>query len=406
MQDKNNSSPIHGSVKPGFEAVQGVFTDNFRLRNELGAACCIYHRGEKVVDLWGGIRNKATGEPWEEDTMVIIHSTTKGLAAMVLALAHSRGWLNYDERVCSYWPEFAQNGKDKITVRQLLAHQSGIVALDAHVDKSIVADIDQLAVVLARQKPEWQAGTRQGYASIVFGFYESELLRRIDHRHRTIGQLFQDEIATPLGLDFYIRLPKEIPNSRLATYQNFNPAKLIFNQNPSMPGKFMLSLFTPGSLVYRAAFKNPGVGVPFDEQHIYSREIEVPSHGGVGNARAIARAYSVFSTGGTELGLSSESLEQLIAPAIPSKHGFYDEFLKFDVPFSLGFQKPSKLFPYSHPDSFGHPGSGGSFGWADPTTQSGYGYVTNRAGFFQGNDPRDIALRDTFHRCISQTITV
>jgi CubicO group peptidase (beta-lactamase class C family) len=397
---------IHGSVKPGFELVKDAFIDNFRLRDELGAACCIYYHSEKVIDLWGGIRDKTNGQPWEEDTLVIVHSTTKGMAAMAVALAHSRRWLDFDEKVCSYWPEFAQKGKDRITVRQLLAHQSGIVALDEHVDKSIVADLDRLAGILARQKLEWEPGTRQGYASIVFGFYESELLRRIDPRHRTLGQFFQEEIATPLGLDFYIRLPKHIPNSQLATYQNFNPGKLLFNLNPSMPGKFMLSLFTPGSLVYRAAFKNPGVGVPFDEQTIYSREIEVPSHCGVGNARAIAHAYSVFATGGKELGLLDETLEQLKSPAIPSKRGFYDEFLKFSVPFSLGFQKPCILFPYSHPSSFGHPGSGGSFGWADPTTEVGYGYVTNRAGFYQGNDPRDIALRDAFHCCIGQTISM
>jgi CubicO group peptidase (beta-lactamase class C family) len=405
MQSKK-AFEIHGSVNPGFENVKEAFIDNFRLRDELGAACCIYYQGEKVVDLWGGLRNKLTGEPWEERTMVIVHSTTKGMAALAMALAHSRGWLNYDEKVSSYWPEFSQNGKEKITVRTLLAHQSGIVALDDHVDKLIVADTYRLADILARQKPEWEPGTRQGYASIVFGFYESELLRRVDPLHRTIGQFFQDEIATPLGLDFYIRLPKNIPNSQLAIYQNFNPGKLLFNLNPSMPGKFMLSLFTPGSLVFRAAFKNPGVGVPFDEQHIYSRKIEVPSHGGVGNARAIARAYSVFALGGKELGITDETIEQLKAPAIPCKSGFYDEFLKFNVPFSLGFQKPSKLFPYSHPSSFGHPGSGGSFGWADPTTKVGYGYVTNRAGFYQGNDPRDISLRDAFQCCIGQTISI
>jgi CubicO group peptidase (beta-lactamase class C family) len=404
MTPTKSTNNISGVVQPGFEPVRQAFIENFSKRNELGAACCIYYQGEKVVDLWGGIRNKITGEPWEENTMVIVHSTTKGMAAMAMALAHSRGLLDYDELVSTYWPEFAQQGKEKTTVRQLLAHQSGIVALDAHVDREIVADLDRLAVILAQQKPEWEPGTKQGYASIIFGFYESELLRRIDPKHRSIGQFFQDELATPLQLDFYIRLPKEIEKSRLAVYQNFNPVKLMFNINPSMPGKFMLGLFTPGSIVYRAAFKNPGVGVPFDPENIYSREVEVPSHGGVGNARAIARAYSAFAMGGQELGLSNETFRQLMAPAIPSINGFYDEFLKFDVPFSLGFQKPNILFPYAHPSAFGHPGSGGSFGWADPSTKVGYGYVTNRAGFYQGNDPRDIALRDAFHRCIGQSI--
>jgi CubicO group peptidase (beta-lactamase class C family) len=401
---KNNN--LQGHVKSGFEPVRKAFIENFTQRNELGSACCIYYQGEKVVDLWGGIRNLKTCEPWEENTMVIVHSTTKGLAAMALAIAYSRGWLSYDERVCTYWPEFAQNGKEDITVRQFLAHQSGIVALDAHVDKSVVSDLDRLAIILAAQKPEWAPGSRQGYASIVFGFFESELLRRIDPQHRSIGKFFQDEIATPLGIDFYIRLPNEIPNSSLAVYQNFNPARLLFNLNPSMSWKFMLSLFTPGSLVYWAAFKNPGVSVPFDSQSIYTREIEVPSHGGVGNARAIARAYSEFATGGKELNITDDTLNQLMAPAIASTHGFYDAFLKFEVPFSLGFQKPCQSFPFASMMAFGHPGSGGSFGWADPTTNASYGYVTNRAGFFQGNDPRDIALRNAFHHCIKQNINL
>ena len=112
---------VQGRVSAGFEPVRQAFADNFLLRNELGAACCVFHRGEKAVDLWGGVRNVATGAPWEEDTMVVVYSATKGLAAMTMALAHSRGWLDYDERVCAYWPEFAQQSKDGITVRQLLA---------------------------------------------------------------------------------------------------------------------------------------------------------------------------------------------------------------------------------------------------------------------------------------------
>src|SRR5512145_795418 len=207
---------IHGFVNRDYEPVREAFAENFVRRREVGAACCVYHKGEKVVDLWGGVRNKATGEPWEEDTMALVYSATKGLAAMTLAIAHSRGWLNYDELVCKYWPEFAQNGKEKITVRQLLAHQAGLFALDEPVDKNVVADLDQLAVVLARQRPAWEPGTRQAYHAITLGYYEGELLRRIDPQHRSLGQFFQDEIAAPLGLDFYIRLPEAIPNSRLA----------------------------------------------------------------------------------------------------------------------------------------------------------------------------------------------
>ena len=167
------SHPVEGHVSRGFEAVREAFAENFAGRRELGGACCAYHRGEKVVDLWGGIRNKQTGEPWEQDTMVIVYSATKGLAAMTLAIAHSRGWLDYEERVCTYWPEFAQQGKERITVRQLLAHQAGLFALDEPVDRSVVADLDRLAVVLARQKPAWEPGTRQAYHA-----HHARVLRR------------------------------------------------------------------------------------------------------------------------------------------------------------------------------------------------------------------------------------
>src|SRR6185503_1757788 len=135
---------IEGDVSPGFEAVREAFAENFSRRHELGGACCVYHRGRKVVDLWGGVRNKSTAEPWQKDTMVLVYSATKGLAAMTLAVAHSRGWLDYEERVASYWPEFAQQGKGRITVRQLLAHQAGLFALDGVVDRSVVADLDRL----------------------------------------------------------------------------------------------------------------------------------------------------------------------------------------------------------------------------------------------------------------------
>ena len=132
-----SSEMISGFVKPGFEAVRKAFIENFELHNELGAACCIYHRGEKVVDLWGGFRNEVTRDPWEEDTMAIMWSTTKGLSALTMALAHSRGLFGYDECISKYWPEFAQQGKDRITIRQLLAHQAGLFAFDEQNNKEI-----------------------------------------------------------------------------------------------------------------------------------------------------------------------------------------------------------------------------------------------------------------------------
>jgi CubicO group peptidase (beta-lactamase class C family) len=394
----NASQRIHieGHVGAGFEAVREAFAENFSQRNELGGACCVYHRGEKVVDLWGGVRNRATGEPWEEDTMVLVYSTTKGLAAMTLAVAHSRGWLDYDERVCTYWPEFAQNGKERVTVRQLLAHQAGLFAFDEQGDRSLVADLDRFAVVLARQKPAWEPGTRQAYHAITLGYYESELLRRIDPQHRSLGQFFQDEIAAPLGLDFYIRLPESIPNSRLAVLAR--PSLLAMLRGFGI--RFFFTAFNRRSNIARAL---EGSMFPHDEQRIYARNFEIPSGGGVGTARAIARAYSVFATGGQELQLRPETLQLLAAPAVPPARGFYDECMGADgVQFSLGFMKHCPLWPFGSEGSFGQPGTGGSLGYADPKAGIGYAYVTSRMGTALTGDPRDLALRKAVYSSIAE----
>jgi CubicO group peptidase (beta-lactamase class C family) len=378
---------VQGHVRPGFEAVREAFADNFERRWELGGACCAYQGGEKVVDLWGGVRNKQTGDPWEQDTMVIVYSATKGLAAMTLALAHSRGWLDYEERVCAYWPEFAQQGKERITVRQLLAHQAGLYVLDEPLDRSIVADLDRLAVVLARQRPAWEPGTRQAYHAITLGFYESELLRRLDPQHRSLGQFFQDEIASPLGLDVYIRLPEDIPNSRLATIVPPTWVDMLHG----FPLRLALDTMNRRSKIVRAL---RGSELPHDGQRIYARNLEVPSGGAVGTARAIAHAYSIFATGGRELGLRPETLELLAAPAVPPARGFYDECMKADgIQFSLGFMKSTPALPFGSAGSFGSPGAGGALGFADPVTGLGYAYVTNGMGTRLSGDPRDVALR-------------
>ena len=388
------ASRVDGYVDQRFAPVRETFVDNFARRRELGAACCTYHHGKKVVDLWGGIRNPQTADPWDADTMVIVYSATKGLAAMTLAIAQSRGWLDYDERVCAYWPEFAQQGKQRITVRQLLAHQAGLYALDEPVDRGVVADLDRLAIVLARQRPAWEPGTRQGYHAITLGFYESELLRRIDPAHRSLGQFFQDEIATPLALDVYIKLPPEIPDSRLATM--VPPS--WFEMLHGFPLRLAMDAMNRRSKITRAL---RGSELPHDVEHVYARNLEIPSGGAVGTARAIAHAYSVFATGGHELGLRAETLALLAAPAVPPARGFYDECMKVDgVQFSLGFMKSTRLLPFGSAAAFGSPGAGGALGFADPATGVGYAYVTNRMGTRLTGDPRDVALRDALYAAL------
>jgi CubicO group peptidase (beta-lactamase class C family) len=249
-----------------------------------------------------------------------------------------------------------------------------------------------LAEVLARQKPAWEPGTRQGYHAITLGFYEGELLRRIDPLNRSLGQFFQDEIATPLGLNFYIRLPESIPNSRLAPLIDPSFAEMVLG----FPLNMSVDLLSPHSRIRSAL---AGSEFPHDKDHVYSRNLEIPSGGGVGTARAIAQAYSVFATGGKELGLRQETLDELNAPATPPTHGFHDEVMKGEVQFSLGFMKSNPSFPFGSLCSYGHPGAGGSLGFADPEAKIGYGYVPNRKSVEFSGDPRDVALRHALYSC-------
>ena len=392
------SDNISGFAAPGFEAVKEAFVENFRKRKELGAACCVYHHGEKVVDLWGGIRDKSTGFPWERDTMVLVFSATKGIAGLAMAHAQAHGLFDYDELVATYWPEFAQRGKGRITVRQLMSHQAGLFALDTRPDAELVSDLDRLGAVLARQKPAWEPGTRQAYHAITLGFYEGELLRRVDPQHRTIGQYFQEEIAHPLELDFYIRLPEEIPNFRLASLERPSPANAIaaFIEVPY----FGMVAMNPRSRVRRALW-----GSEFPEREakdrIYARNLEIPAGGGVGTARAMAKVYSEFATEGTELGIGEETLSQLTAQPEPPALGFRDGCLKAEIRFSLGFAKPGPQETSPGPSAFGHPGAGGSYGFADPASRIGYAYVMNQMSAHL-IDPRDAALREAVYTSIGE----
>src|ERR1044071_3935026 len=200
----SSKARVSGFVAPGFEEVRAEFERNFAERGEIGAAVAAYWRGEKVVDLWGGRRTPDGGAPWNQDTMVVVMSTTKGLAAMTLAVANARGWIDYDAPVARYWPEFAQNGKADITVRQLLGPEAGLVVLDRKLSIAEQADLDFVREILARQRPEWKPGTQHGYHAMTVGLYMQELIRHADPQHRSLGHFFDDEIARPLGLDFYI----------------------------------------------------------------------------------------------------------------------------------------------------------------------------------------------------------
>ena len=382
-----------GWVAPGFEEVRAEFERNFRERGEIGAAVAAYWQGEKVVDLWGGRRAPTGDAPWNEDTMVLVNSTTKGLAAMTVAVASSRGWIDYDAPVAEYWPDFAQNGKSAITVRQLLGHEAGLVWIDEPLHFEDLRDLDSVSRVLARQKPAWEPGTRHGYHAMTIGLYMQELIRHVDPAHRTLGRFFDEEIAAPLGLEFYIGLPPEIPEERLAKLRTFTPMRAV-RALPSVPKGYVLRIVWPWSLL-RKSMLFAGAA-PNDRRWL---EVEVPAGNGVGTARAIARAYSAFAEGGAELGITPATFEALTAIHDPERSR--DEVMGVPSWMSLGFLRPGPQLDWgSSRRAFGTPGAGGSFGFGDPDARLGFAYVMNNMDFHMFDDPREKPLRDAVHRAI------
>ena len=400
---KVDESMIHGWVAPGFEEVEAEFRKNFAERDELGAACAIYHNGKKVVDLWGGYREHKTRDPWEEDTLVLVFSTTKGIAAMTVAVAHSRGLLDYDEKVARYWPEYAQQGKENITVRQLLSHQAGLSAINEPLDLEVLADLDALAEILARQKPAWEPGTKHGYHCWDLGWYQSELIRRVDPQHRSLGQFFQDEIAKPLGLEFYIGLPPHIPDSRIASIKPASVAKVLLNLDKLPYLKLCMNPLKSRSITYRTVM-NPRILTNHNNYNRRDvRSVEIPSANGIGQVRSIAKAYSVFATGGKALHLEEETFRAITAPAIPPSSGLRDEVMLIDQCYALGFCRPFENAQFGLSErSLGFAGAGGSFAFADPDAQVGYAYAPNKIGVYAFDDPREEVLRSAFYGCLNR----
>lgn len=392
----NTPPQLHGSVAPGFEEVAGEFARNFTERGEIGAAVAAYWRGTKVVDLWGGRRAPDSDAPWREDTMVAVMSTTKGLSAMTLAVANARGWIDYDAPVARYWPEFAQNGKEGVTVRQLLGHEAGLVLLDEELTIERMHDLDAVARILARQKPAWPPGTRHGYHAMTVGMYMQELIRHVDPARRTLGRFFHEEIAKKLGLEFYIGLPSDVPDDRLATVLPMSPVRAL-RALPSTPPVLITKVLWPWSYV-RRSLSTPS---DMDLTERRSLEVELPAGNGVGTARAIARAYSTFAEGGAELGITPQTMARLTE--IPTVELPPDEVLGVPACYWLGFLRPwPDVWFGSSARAFGTPGAGGSFGFADPDAHVGFAYVMNKLDFYLQNDPREKSLRDAVYRAIAR----
>lgn len=395
------SIPISGYVKEGFEQVKTTFEENFTKRKEVGASCCVYYKGEKVVDLWGGYRDKAKKQYWEEDTLSIVFSTTKGLSSLAFSLLHSKGLLDYDEKVATYWPEFAHNGKENITVRQLLAHQAGLFTNDKKLNYEVLINEEVLSDCLAKQKPYWNPGDKKGYHAWTIAMYQNEICKRVDPLKKPLHRFFKDEIADALDIDFHIGLPEHIPQHRVAELIPFLPHEAFGGKQHTDIGSIMKGVLNPFSHFYKSLLNPPHA---LNLNNFNNRKyVSIPngSAHGFGNARSIAQTYNEFATGGKTLHIPKETLDQLEAAPIHPKAGSKDIVLHVDIPFSLGFAKPSEYQNFGiNYRSYGSFGAGGSGGFADPEKKLAFGYVMNKMGTHIANDPRELALRNATYDCI------
>lgn len=393
--------PVHGFAEPGFEKVRDTFTENFHFRNDNGASCCVYYRGRKVVDLWGGWKDKQRRTPWEADTMSIVFSTTKGVSSLAFSLLHSKGHIDFDEKVSVYWPEFAANGKAAITVRQLLAHQAGLFSNDKTLSYEVLTDEAKLSNYLAKQKPYWTPGEKRGYHAWTIGLYMNELVKRADPGQRNIAQFLQDELVQPLGTEFYIGLPDHVDDARIAELIPFLPHEALTQGENTDLGRIMRGILNPFSYFYKSLLNPPfAINLNNFNRRKY-RQLLMPAAHGFGNARSLATLYNEFALGGKTLNIQPSTLSELEqAPAHPKK-GKLDIVLHVDIPFSLGFAKPSPFqdFGVNH-RAYGTFGAGGSGAFADPEKQVAYAYVMNKMGTHIANDPRELSLRKTVYDCI------
>ena len=385
---------INGNVEPGFEKVKEAFAGNFIKLQEIGAACSVFHQGKKVVDLWGGYADQKTREVWQEDTAVLVFSVTKGLASMAIALAHSRGWLEYDEKISRYWPEFATQGKGEITLRQLLSHQAGLPYLDKPVSLDTINAPDQLGELIARQRPLWEPGKYHGYHAYSLGWIESELLRRADPDRRTLGVFFDAEIAKPLALEFQIGLKDKRQLGKVARMHMPNFFRGFLSVDPRMR-KFLTAILNPWTPTSRTFMQSMSRADVNDPAFLMA---ENPGFGGVGTARAIASAYDVFCRGGRELGLTPATFKAISEPSSLPREGDFDQVLKMPMRYSLGYMKPHGKIRFGSSDrAFGAPGAGGAFAFADPDKEVAFAYVSNRFGLNMLDDPREVNVRNAVY---------
>nr|WP_202446129.1 MULTISPECIES: serine hydrolase domain-containing protein [unclassified Streptomyces] len=377
---------VRGTVAPGFEAVRDAFVRNFEQRGERGAAVAVYRHGRKVVDLWAGTRDVDGTEPWAVDTTQVVRSAGKGVAAAVPLLLHQRGQVDLDAPVGTYWPEFKANGKERVLVRHLVAHRAGLAALDTPLTPEEAADGVSGPRAVAAQRPQWEPGTDHGYHAQTYSWLVGELVRRVTGR--TIGRWIAEEIARPLGLDFWFGLPEDEAH-RVGRVGPVEPPAVDGNGGTlrMRPKRNVVEAYAdPGSLTRRAF----GAIDPFpDENAPAYRAAELPASNGVATARGLARCYAAM--------IGEVDGHRLFAPATltlarTEESAGPDRVLVVSTRFGLGYMLHGSAAPLLAPGSFGHPGRGGSLGFADPESGIALGYVTNGLQKGVTADPRSQAL--------------
>jgi len=395
---------IRGTTAPEFEAVAEVFERNFVDHGEVGAGFALRVEGEQVVDLTGGVAD-SSGRPYDERTLQVVFSSTKGATAMCAHLLVERGELDLHAPVADYWPEFAAGGKEHIPVGWLLSHKSGLVDTTAQLTLQEALDWDTVTAALAESTPLWEPGTQHGYHAVTFGWLVGEVVRRVSGLG--IGAFFAKEFAEPLGLDFWIGLPED-QHSRVAPLIPMgggDHAPMLMAEEgdgvddaPSGLIAMLDSLFGPGNLVTRALAAPGGA---LTEEGVWNDPAlwaaEIPAANGVTNAASLATLYA--ATVGEVEGrrtLSEATMERAIEPQVEGA----DSVLMFPIPFGFGFMTHSQFSPFMGGRSFGHYGAGGSVGFADPDRRVAGGYVMNQMHFGLAGDPRTAALLECVDRLV------
>jgi CubicO group peptidase (beta-lactamase class C family) len=390
---------IEGTCEPRFGRVREEFERNFAERGEVGASVCVTLDGEPVVDLWGGQADPTAGRAWDRDTIGHVWSATKGATALCAHVLASRGRLDLNAPVARYWPEFAKNGKESVLVRHLLNHQAGLPAVRDPLPAGCFYDWSVMVDALAREEPFWQPGTRHGYHALTFGYLVGEVIRRVDGR--TFGAFFRDEVAGPLGLDFWLGLPEEQEGRVAPTIPAAPPGP-----GDPVPSFWVAALTDPTS-VQALALANTGgyMLLPGESDSRAAHAAEIGAVGGITNARGLAGMYRSLALDGAPL----VDRGQLAAMGAVSSATSVDAVLLVPSRFSLGFVKTSdnRYLPAADregvlmsEEAFGHVGMGGSHGFADPRARLSFGYTMSRQGTGLGVNERGQSLIDAVYGAI------